>query len=131
MGLRQTAPWPIPIEAQASSQVKVGYHQVKYDWQTENWHYEARWHEQVPGAKLITRPSWHLERVRPGKGYGSTAAPRITQTLVGKSWLPTRQVRYWARRYNDGVATEREIYLLRLAHPAPIKHSGTSKFPRK
>jgi hypothetical protein len=119
MGLRQTAPWPIPAGARVSNQVKVGYSQVQYTWQKQGWRYEARWHERTPHARLITRPSWRLDRVRPGKGYGPDAAPRLVQTLVGKQWLPIRQLRYCARRYNDGIATPAEIHLLQIAHPAP------------
>lgn len=120
MILRQTAPWSIPLNAQQQLQIKHGYHQVKYTWQQLGWRYEARWHERIPTAKLITRPSWRLDRVRPGMGYGPHAKPRLAETRVGDRWLSLRRIRYAATRYYHGQATKEDIRLLKAAHPAPI-----------
>lgn len=127
MFIRQTAPWPIPPDARQQLQIKHGYRQVKYTWQQAGWHYEARWHERTPAAKLITWPSWRLDRVRPGMGYGPHAQPRLAETRVGVRWLPLRRVRFAAACYNHGHATISDIRLLRAAHPAPID----KKFPGK
>ncbi|MGM9892556.1 hypothetical protein [Limosilactobacillus sp.] len=118
MSFRQGAPWPIPPTATGKVQMKNGYHQVKYTWPAAGWRYEARWHERTPWARLITYPSWRLDRTRPGKGYGPDAAPRLTETWVGDHWLPVSRLRYAAARYNHGCATSTDIELLKAAHPA-------------
>ena len=120
MNRRQTTPWPIPPDAQQQFQIKHGDHQVKYTWRQAGWRYEARWHERIPKAKLITWPSWRLDRIRPGIGYGPHAQPRLAETRVGDCWLPLRRVRYAAVRYNHGQATAKDIHLLKAAHPAPV-----------
>lgn len=127
MNRHQTAPWLIPPDAQQQLQIKHGYHQVKYTWRQDGWCYEARWHERIPTAKLITWPSWRLDRIRPGIGYGPHAQPRLAETRVGNCWLPLRRVRYAAARYNHGQATVEDIRLLKAAHPAPV----TKSFPGK
>lgn len=116
MNFRQLAPWPIPAAAQVQFQNKQGYRQVKYTWQDRGWHYLVRWHEPVPAARLITYPSWQFERIRPGKGFGPAAAPRLDQTLVGRQWLPTRKVRYCAWCLNHSCATPGQVEILKAAH---------------
>ncbi|MGN1283386.1 MAG: hypothetical protein ACI4UB_06185 [Limosilactobacillus sp.] len=121
MKLQNTAPWPIPDNAVCQSQVKAGYRQVKYTWRDAEWRYEARWHERTPTAQLITYPSWRLDRVRPGKGYGPLAAPRLEETRAGDHWLSVSRVRYAAARYHHGDALPADIAILRATHPAARK----------
>lgn len=117
MCYRQVAPWLIPATAHRQVQRKRGYYQLKYTWKEGQWQYVARWHSPLPTARLITYSCWRLERIHPGKGFGSTAAPRRIETWVGGRWLPLQQVRYWALKYNQGQASQREIALLKAAHP--------------
>lgn len=127
MNIRQMAPWPIPPDAQEQWQTKHGYCQIKYSWRQAGWRYEARWHERIPKAQLITRPSWRLDRVRPGKGYGPHAQPRLAETRVGDRWLPLRRIRYAAARYNHGQATTADIQMLWAAHPVAVVRSFPGK----
>lgn len=115
--LRSYAPWPIPKTAKAEIEEKAeGYLQVKFSWTKDSWRYEARYHEKTPQAKLITYPSWRLDRIRPGKGYGPDHAPRISQTRVSQKWLSTSYVRYCARQLNHGLASQSQIKIIKLAH---------------
>ncbi|WP_367329613.1 hypothetical protein [Limosilactobacillus sp.] len=52
MNIRQTAPWPIPPDAQGQWQTKHGYCQIKYSWRQAGWRYEARWHERIRYAAV-------------------------------------------------------------------------------
>ncbi len=122
MNLRKTAPWPIPDHATCQVQMKSGYCQIKYTWQHAGWRYEARWHERTPTAQLITYPSWRLDRVRPGKGYGPDATPRLAETWAGNHWLPVSRIRYAAACYHHGSATPTDIALLKATHPAAIEN---------
>ncbi|MGM9883048.1 MAG: hypothetical protein ACI31K_02605 [Limosilactobacillus reuteri] len=122
MHLRNNAPWPIPQNADHQVQLKNGYHQVKYTWEKDDWRYEARWHERTPNAQLITYPSWRLDCVRPGKGYGPTATPRLAETWAGDHWVSVSRVRYAAARYHHGCATPADINLLKATHPAAIEN---------
>lgn len=115
--LRMQAPWSIPQIAKAISEEKNGYRQVKYTWVQGGWRYEARWHSRLPTARFITYPSWRLDRVRPGKGYGPAAAPRINQTWVAGKWLSTSRVRYLTSQANIKPTPE-AVALVRAAHPA-------------
>lgn len=113
------APWSIPAGAAVQRQNKAGYLQVTYTWTAGSWRYEARWHERVPSARLITYPSWRLDRTRPGNGYGPHAAPRLAQTWTGHQWLPQRQVRYLIRVANHHPSAAANRFL-RAVHPAAI-----------
>lgn len=115
--LRSHSPWPIPEGSKTQIEQKPeGYWQVKFSWVKNSWRYEARYHEKTPKAKLITYPSWRLDRIRPGKGYGPDHAPRISQTRVGDQWLSTSYVRYCARQLNHGLASNRQTEIIKLAH---------------
>lgn len=114
--LMSSAPWSIPDDCQINKEQKDGYLQIKFIWQKDGWNYEARWHEKTPLAKIITWPSWRLDRIKPGKGYGPNHAHRISQTKVGKKWLPTSKIRYAAFLVNHGQASEEQIRILKKAH---------------
>ena len=112
----QQAPWAIPSNAQFSEDHRVGYRQISFHWEDAGWQYNARWHQQLPTATLITYPSWQLSRVLPGKGFGPAAHQRREEVLVGDQWLPMRQIRYCALRLAKGVATSQELMVLKRAH---------------
>lgn len=115
--LRAHAPWPIPKCASFTMAKKAGgYWQAKYRWQAAGWSYEARWHERTPAARLVTWPSWRLDRVKAGKGFGPDAHARCEQSLVGGEWESTRRLRYCARRFEDGQASDQDVQWLLNAH---------------
>ena len=116
---RNLAPWPIPRHAAVQRQTKNGYVQVKYTWVAAGWHYEARWHSRVPIAQIITYPSWQLNRVHPGKGYGKDAAPRIAQTLVGDQWIATSRIRYLIQQAANNPTPAAQSFL-RAVHPPAV-----------
>lgn len=121
--LRASAPWPIPATARFSlTQKAAGYWQAKYNWQKDDWHYEARWHEPTPNAQLVKWPSWRLDRVKPGQGFGSDAHARMEQSLVDQKWLPTKRLRYSARRLQAGCAGPQDRQLMLAAHYRSINH---------
>lgn len=114
--VRASAPWPIPEGTRRLNEEKDHYRQIKYVWQEDGWRYEARWHSSIPGARIVTYPSWRLDRVKPGKGFGEDHAEKICQTRVGDRWLPTSEVRYAAKHVNSGIASIDEVNLIRQAH---------------
>lgn len=89
--MKAICPWCIPTDAKIKHEYKHGYHQTKYLWTKNGWRYEARYHEPTPNAKLVKYPSWRLDRVKPGKGFGPDHASRLHQILVGKTWLNARK----------------------------------------
>lgn len=115
--LRAVTPFTIPLDARFAVTEKAGgYQQAKFCWYDQGWSYEARWHEAVPGAKLVTWPTWRLDRVQAGKGYGTNAHARVEQSLVAGHWLPTKQLRYCARLLQDHQASREQAALLLAAH---------------
>lgn len=114
--LINSAPWPIPPEAKIRQESKKGYWQMKFTWRQHGWRYEARFHNKTPQAKIITYPSWRLDRIHPGKGYGPNHAVKIEEARVGKKWLKISFVRYCAWRVNRGLASQKEIAVIKQAH---------------
>lgn len=115
--LRAVAPFMIPKAATfAATQKSSGYRQFKYCWQERGWSYEARYHEAIPSATLVKWPSWRLDRVKAGKGYGPTAHSRIEQSLVAGNWVTSSQLRYCARLVQNGQATREQAAFLLAAH---------------
>lgn len=116
LNIRKNAPWLIPEDAQLTYEQKQGYQQIKFTWQAQHWRYEARFHNKTPLARLITYPSWRLDRTKPGKGFGPDHAPRIEETLVGKKWIKSSYVRYCASQVSNNVANDEQIQVIKLAH---------------
>ncbi|KRL80337.1 hypothetical protein [Lactobacillus ultunensis] len=114
--LRKIAPWFIPLDAKMTLENKQGYRQIKYVWYKNSWRYEARFHTKTPKAQLITYPSWRLDRIRPGKGFGPDHASRIEESLVGTKWIKSSIVRYCARQVSHGVANKKQIEIIKKAH---------------
>lgn len=113
---RNFAPWPIPITAKRHGDQRSGYRQVSFRWTNNGWHYQARWHEPLPTATLITYPSWQLSRIHPGHGFGNDVEPRREEILVGHKWLPASRVRFAALKYNRGLSDNDDIKVLQQAH---------------
>lgn len=115
--LRAMAPFNIPRQATFATQQKAGgYWQAKYRWQDSGWTYEARFHQAVPGATLVTWPSWRLDRIKAGKGYGPTAHARVEESLVAGHWLASSQLRYCACLVQNNQANSEQAALLLAAH---------------
>lgn len=109
-------PWPVPSDARKIYDHRHGYQQIRYLWERDGWSYEARWHEALPTATLITYPSWQLSRHFPGKGYGPDAHHKKDEIWAGDKWIPYQQVRYAARCLNNDQATNQQITLLKSTH---------------
>lgn len=116
MNLNHSAPWPIPLTAKIYHDCRSGYHQVRYCWEKNGWQYEARWHEPLPTATLITYPSWQLMRHHSGKGFGPDAHHKQDQVLAKDHWVPVSQVRFAALQYNQGQATDAQLQLMIDTH---------------
>lgn len=114
--IRRQAPWPIPPQAKSAFESKQGYQQIKFSWQAQDWRYEARYHQPIPSAKLIRYPSWRLDRVQPGKGFGPDHRPHRHEILAGKHWVSAQAMRYAAARLEAGEASSKQIQLLRACH---------------
>lgn len=114
--VRASAPWPIPEGTKRINEEKDHYRQIKYVWHDGDWRYEARWHTPVPGARIVDYPSWRLDRLKAGKGFGADHAPRVSETRVGDHWVPTRKVRYAAKHVQNGIASIEEVNMIRQAH---------------
>lgn len=110
------APWKIPASANVSVQEKNGYSQVKFKWEEKGWHYTARWHERVPGATLVKWPSWQLERVYPGKGFGKDAHQRLEEVRAGDSWQPVSSLSKAAWRLSHGQGSSGDQKLILATH---------------
>lgn len=65
---------------------------------------------------MIDYPSWRLDRIKLGKGFGPDAAPRINETRVGERWVPTSEVRYRAWQINHGITDPQAISLIKQVH---------------
>lgn len=114
--IRLMAPWPIPRNAHCILEKKQEYWQYKFTWRRAGWRYEARLHSKTPGARLITYPSWRLDRIRPGKGFGPDHAPRLSEIKVGQRWLDADYVRYCARQVSRQLASKKQIEVIEQAH---------------
>lgn len=114
--IRRQAPWPIPPQAKSAFESKQGYQQIKFSWQAQDWRYEARYHQPIPSAKLIRYPSWRLDRVQPGKGFGPDHRLRREEILAGQKWVPARAIHYAAACLDRGTASAKQVKLLQISH---------------
>lgn len=114
--MKENCPWCVPYDVKIKHEYKHGYHQVKYLWTQNGWRYEVRYHEPTPNARLIKYPSWRLDRVKPGKGFGPDHSFRLHQILVGTLWLDARQVYYAASQVSHNKATQEQIKIIKDAH---------------
>lgn len=113
--IRAKAPWPIPLSAREQKQDK-GYRQYKFSWQKNGWRYEARYHSVTPLAEIISYPSWRLDRVCPGQGFGPDHRRRLSQSRVGQHWLATSYLRFCARQVIKHQASQKQIEIVKKAH---------------
>ncbi|WP_367342102.1 hypothetical protein [Limosilactobacillus sp.] len=115
--LIQTAPLTIPVASRVHHEEKDGYQQVEFQWNNGNWQYTARWHSALPGAKIITYPSWQVERVHPGLGYGPDHHPRLQQSLSSQGqWIDTEKVHQAAWRLGHGKGQRADEKLILATH---------------
>lgn len=117
--LAQKCPIMIPNRAHVQHDQKSGYQQIEYNWNDDGWNYTARWHSVLPGAKIITYPSWQVERVRPGLGYGKDHHPRLQQTLSSDGqWIDTDAVHQaaWRLGHNKDKSGDKKLILATHFH---------------
>lgn len=116
--LAQTAPVNIPQQSTVRHESKEGYQQIIYAWNgPTGWQYTARWHSVLPGAQIITFPSWQVERVRPGLGYGSDHHPRRQQILShGGRWIDIDVVHRAAWRLGHGKSKPDDCRVIMGTH---------------
>lgn len=92
------------------------YRQYKFTWQNKGWRYEARYHHVTPLAEIISYPSWRLDRIRPGKGFGPDHRPRLAQSKIGNRWLPSSYLRFCAREVIKHHASREQVKIIKEAH---------------
>ena len=81
--IAKTSPIKIPDDAMIDPQIKNGYYQIKYKWQTtDGYNYEARWHTKTPNAPSYQNDSWVISRKVPGIGYGPNHRNGYTDVLT-------------------------------------------------
>lgn len=111
------APIDIPADASVTPTQKQGYDQVKFQWRTGNYTYVARWHSPLPGATIVTQPSWEVARIRRGLGYGPRHAPRVCQLLTQHGhWIDESLIHQAAWRLGHGKERAGDRDLLRMVH---------------
>ena len=87
--LSRTSPVQIPENAKITPQIKRGYEQVKYEWESDGYKYMCRWHTHTPNAPAYSQNTWVVMRRIPGKGYGKDAHPaKIEYLIEGEGWIP-------------------------------------------
>lgn len=115
--LASHAPISVPADASVTHAHKQGYQQVKFQWRSGNYTYVARWHSPLPGATIITQPSWEVERIRLGLGYGPHHAPRLCQLLTRNGdWVDDDLVHQAAWRLGHGRPHPGDVDLVAMVH---------------
>ena len=119
--LAKTAPVKIPEAATVrASHKQAGYEQLVYSWQGQGWRYQARWHSRLPNAKLVTKPSWRIDRVKAGHGFGPGARPRLSQSWsTRRGWVPSSALHRSAWRLGHGRQKPSDARLIKETHSIP------------
>lgn len=117
--IRETGGSPIEIPESAESDaiaktMNKGYQQIKYRWSEGIYNFEARWHTETPGAMKYERgTTWVVTRTIPGTPQGQQ---RVTEYLVGDTWI-SEDIWKAAERANiAGTATQEQMDLLEAGH---------------
>lgn len=115
--LSKSSPLKIPKSARILDQKKTGYNQVKYTWKRGKYTYVARWHSRTPRAPRNQGNTWVVERIRPGKGFGSNPRKRQDAILVGKyKWVSKKTWQDAINAQKAGKATKKQRELLKNGH---------------
>lgn len=120
--IAKTSPVKIPKSAAVRRTSKAaGYQQISYSWQVNGWRYEARWHSKLPTAKIVTKPSWRVDRVKRGHGFGAEVHHRVVQTWSSHAgWIASKQLHQSAWRINHHTGHQSDKELIKNTH----FHSG-------
>ena len=117
--IRQTggSPIEIPAEADTTALAKTmnkGYQQIKYRWSEGGYNFEARWHTETPGAMKYERgTTWVVTRTIPGTPKGQE---RVTEYLVGDTWIHEDIWKAAERANIAGTATQEQMNILEAGH---------------
>lgn len=116
--IAKTSPVKIPRNASIKQINKAsGYQQVTYHWQINGWQYTARWHSQLPTAKLVTKPSWRIDRIKRGQGFGASAHHRVVQSWSNRTgWIANNKLRQSAWRVNHQRGHRYDVDLIKDTH---------------
>ncbi len=120
--LPKTSPLKVPSTATIKEEQKVGYTQVKYNWQHGDYKYQSRWHTRTPGAPVNTGNTWVVEKRKPGIGFGPGARPAERYVLVGKTksgaykWVDKKKWDEAIRARKNGTATKEQKEMLDHGH---------------
>ena len=111
------SPIEIPQNATVKEQVKNGYSQIKYTWQSGDYKYTSRWHTQTPNAPAGQGTTWVVERKSNGIGYGKNANPGKHEVLIGKDkWISMTEWKKTITARKQGRATREQIEILNNGH---------------
>jgi hypothetical protein len=91
-----------------------GYQQIKYRWSEGVYNFEARWHTETPGALKYERgTTWVVTRTIPGTPKGQE---RVTEYLVGNTWIHEDIWKAAERANIAGTATQEQMDILEAGH---------------
>lgn len=116
--LAKTSPVKIPQNAQIKAAHKTnGYEQLTFSWQSQGWRYFARWHSRLPGAKIVTKPSWRVDRIKSGHGFGKDVRRRIEETWSFKTgWILSSTLHKSAWRAAHHPHSAHDIAVVKHTH---------------
>ncbi len=115
--IAKRSPIRIPKKAQTQVQVKDGYSQIKYKWESGKYKYMSRWHTRMPNAPKNQGTSWVVERRLPGVGYGKNAGKPKEEILVGKNkWISSTEWGNAIKARRNGTATKKQKEWLDNGH---------------
>jgi hypothetical protein len=110
----RSCPIIIPPSASIIEQVKSGYDQVKFKWNSGIYVYEARWHTRTPGAPINQGDTWVITRTTPGSAQGQR---KIQHILTGSNqWTSVSQWQNAVSANQANTATEAQKKLLNDGH---------------
>ena len=115
--IAKRSPIRVPKKAATQVQVKNGYSQIKYTWESGNYKYTSRWHTRTPNAPKKQGTSWVVERRIPGVGYGKNFRYPKEEVMVGKNkWISKDDWLEAIKAKNNGTATKKQKEWLNNGH---------------
>ncbi len=120
--LPKSSPIKIPKNASIKDELKNGYHQVKYEWKSNEHKYIARWHTRTPNAPISQENTWVIERKKSGIGHGKEARRKVIEILIktnnrgGKKWINKQIWQKAIAARKQGTITKEQEKLLYDGH---------------
>ena len=115
--IAKSSPTKIPENAIFQSEIKKGYVQIKYSWESNGYKYVSRWHTRTPNAPIWQENSWVVERRINGIGYGKNARPKKEEILIGKNkWISKKEWKEAIFARKNGISTKNQKELLGNGH---------------